>query len=176
MPIIITATQQGNDVRIDATLRLNLNSFVYGIYYNGLVSGVNTQVFSPSNPSIIFKPGTPTYFDQYVIPQSFKWSNQLTYFTPFNTTYTLPFGTANVNGINPFRILVPVGYQSGQVLNGSMIFQGITLAGMGLVTGIYGSSWGTFSNGNGEYISFRVGNVDPSTQNATINFTQNLNK
>ena len=175
MPIIITATQQGNDVRIDATLQLNLNSFIYGFFNNAPLYNSTSQIFSPVNPSIVFKPAALTSYDQYVIPQSFKWSNNPSYFTPFNQTYTLPFGIASVGNVNPYRVLLPPGYQSGQVLQGSMIFQGTTLANMGLVTGIYGSSWGTFSNGNGEYISFRVGNVDPSTQNATINFTQNLN-
>jgi hypothetical protein len=175
MPIIITATQQGNDVRIDATLQLNLNSFIYGFYNNAGVSSVNTKRFSPATPSIIFQPGTFTYYDQYVIPQNFLWSNQANYWTPFNSTYTLPFGISNEGGVGPRRILVPVGYQSGQVLQGSMIFQGLTLANMGLVTGIYGSSWGDFANGNGEYISFRVGNVDPTAPNLTYNFVQNLN-
>jgi hypothetical protein len=174
MPIIIRATQQGNDVRIDATLQLNLNSFTYGVFNNVLVYYNNQKIFSPISPDIFFRPSTPTLVDQYVIPQSFDWGTAFTYYTPAFNTYSSPFGILNFGGGTlKYRVLVPSGYQSGQLLTGSMIFTNTNLASMGLNVGIYGTSWGDFSAGNGEYISFFVGN--PPSPSLTINFTQNLN-
>jgi hypothetical protein len=176
MPIIITATQQGNDVRIDATVQLNLNSFIYGSYSNQSYAYNNSQVFTPGLPIIQFRPTSTVFYDSYVIPQNFKWSSGLGYSVPLNTTYTLPFGIFNFQGnTNPYRILLPPNYQSGDLLTGSMIIPAITLSGLGLQNGtIHGSSWGIFANGTGEYISFRIGSVNPSVPNLTINMTQNL--
>jgi hypothetical protein len=176
MPIIITATQQGNDVRIDATVQLNLSSFVYGVFNNVTYPYSVSNIFNPGTPQIQFRATQSQTYDAYVIPQLFRWSSDpLIYFTPIVNTYTLPFGIINQGNANPYRILLPSGYQSGQLLTGSMLFQATTLLQMGLVPGtIHGSSWGNFATGIGEYISFRIGNVNPSNPNLIINMTQNL--
>ena len=53
MPIIIKITEQGNDVRIDATCQVNLNSLILGTYYN---SSFNSYYkFDPKNSLISLK-------------------------------------------------------------------------------------------------------------------------
>ena len=47
MPIIITITEQGNDVRIDATCQVNLNTLNHGAYGNS--SFYSYYKFDPKN-------------------------------------------------------------------------------------------------------------------------------
>ena len=91
MPILITAVQQGNDVRIDATLQLNLNSFTYGFFNNVTVPYNSIQVFQPLSRTIFFRQlGGNVTVDQYVIPQSFRLGNSTINFPPNLVNYTLP--------------------------------------------------------------------------------------
>ncbi len=53
-----------------------------------------------------------------------------------------PFGPVQIFGFGP-EIWVPMGYQSGAPLNASAIFQGETLATLGINPGVYVWSWGS---------------------------------
>ena len=75
MPIIITITEQGNDVRIDATCQVNLATLTYGTYNNS--SFVYSQKFNPKFSLISFSPLYQTFTGtQYVIPldQDYRWA------------------------------------------------------------------------------------------------------
>jgi hypothetical protein len=74
MPIIITITEQGNDVHINATCQVNLGSLNAGSYINS--SFASTFKFNPKNSLISFSPLNQTFTGtQYVIPenQDYRW-------------------------------------------------------------------------------------------------------
>lgn len=91
MPIIITITEQGNDVHINATCQVNLSTLTYGVYNNS--SFVYAHKFYPKLSQISFSPLYQTFSGtQYVIPldQDYRWA---------------PYAAPNIIGINPVSIV-----------------------------------------------------------------------
>ena len=167
MPIIINITEQGNDVRIDATCQVDLSKLTYGSYAGA--NFVYAQKFVPKISLIQFSPiGYSTTGTAYVIPasQDYRWALQtapnINGLTPVSIVYSAQWGyTYNPNiATNPLRLTLPTGYVSNTLLTGSMVYQNQTISSLGLNPGRYGASWGTDPN-NLDYISVLVGPQSP---------------
>ena len=158
MPIIINITEQGNDVRIDATCQVDLSKLFYG-YYNGS-NFIYTYKFNPKNSLISFSPIGQTFTGtQFVIPvqQDYRWApssaTTLSNIDPVSIVYSANWGYSyNPSiGTNPLRLTLPTGYVSNTLLTGSMVYQNQTISSLGLIPGKYGASWGPAQN-NLDYI------------------------
>lgn len=173
MPIIITITEQGNDVHIKATCQVNLSTLTYGVYNNS--SFVYAQKFNPKFSLISFSPLYQTFIGtQYVIPldQDYRWAPStaptLDIFDPVSIVYSANWAYSyNPNYLNQLRLTLPTGYVSNTLLTGSMIYQNQTISSLGLNLGKFGATWGA-SIYNLDYISVLVG---PQSTNPDVNIT-----
>ena len=181
MPIIITITEQGNDVHIDATCQVNLATLTYGTYYNS--SFVYSQKFNPKFSIISFSPIGQTFTGtQYVIPieQDYRWAPSdapsLHTLDPVSIVYNTTATTIsanwaysyNPNYLNQLRLTLPTGYVSNTLLTGSIIYQNQTISSLGLNPGKFGATWGNSNTGIFESISVLVG---PQSSNPDVNIT-----
>ena len=172
MPIIITITEQGNDVHINATCKVNLATLNYGTYNNS--SFASTIKFDPKKSLISFSPLNQTFTGtQYTIPidQDYRWgptSGSTFPSDPISIVYSANWGYSynSSNNINPLRLTLPTGYVSNTLLTGTMIFANATISSLGLQPGKFGATWG--DSGIYEYISVLVG---PQSTNPDVNIT-----
>jgi len=171
MPIIITITEQGNDVHINATCKVNLATLIYGTYSNSSYS--LTKKFDGRESQISFSPIGQTFTGtQYAITveQDYRWGYaNAPNIDPISITYSANWGYSynSSNSINPLRLTLPTGYVSNTLLTGSMIYQNQNLNSLGLQPGKFGATWGD-NNGIYEYISVLVG---PQSTNPDVNIT-----
>ena len=174
MPIIITITEQGNDVRIDATCQVNLTTLTYGVYAGA--NFVYAHKFYPKFSQISFSPINQSFTGTaYVIPldQDYRWAPSaapnIIGINPVSIVYSANWAYAyNPNySVNPLRLTLPTGYVSNTLLTGSMIYQNQTISSLGLNPGKFGASWGNDTL-NPEYISVLVG---PQSSDPNINIT-----
>ena len=181
MPIIINITEQGNDVRIDATCQVNLNSLTFGSYNNS--SFVQAEKFNPKTSLISFSPLNQTFTGvQYVIPitQDYRWgpmSGSTFPSDPISIVYSANWGY-NYNlsiGTNPLRLTLPTGYVSNTLLTGNMIYSNATISSLGLNLGKFGATW-INNTGVSDYISLLVGpqSSDPDVKIQISNSGSNV--
>ena len=182
MPIIINITEQGNDVRIDATCQVNLAALTFGSYSNSTFG--YTFKFQPKFSLISFSPINQTFSGtQYVIPtqQDYRWaptsSPNLFGINPISIVYSANWGYSwNPNiATNPLRLTLPTGYVSGTLLTGSMVYQNQTISSLGLNPGKFGATW-VNNTGNSDYISVLVGpqSSDPDVKIQISNSGSNV--
>ena len=182
MPIIINITEQGNDVRIDATCQVDLASLTFGSYNNS--SFVYAIKFAPKTSLISFSPINQSFVGtQYVIPaqQDYRWAipsaPNINGINPVSIVYSANWGYSyNPSiGTNPLRLTLPTGYVSGTILTGSMVYQNQTISSLGLNPGKFGATW-ISNNGKSDYISVLVGpqSSDPDIKLQITNSGSNV--
>jgi hypothetical protein len=149
--VVMTINQVGTDVVMSISGSLNTTGLVKideststftqirsdNAYYNSV--GTQRDYYNNSITSIVS--GSPT----------------------IDTSGVLSTGDLFMIWVDANRFWVADGYVSGDPINGSAIFQGTTLAAMGLVPGVTGFT-STLTNGTGDTISLSVSAVpEPSS-------------
>ena len=149
--VVVTADQVGNNVvftgggtiNLDELTSLTPQSTAPGVQPNGPAWGVGSLV----NPDI------EVFFVTNVGSVSGPSS-----FGPGSTRIDADLGSGDVFGIGtqgPFTaIALPLGYSSGDPLNGTATYENTTLAGLGMELGTYTWFWDT--GGNGDSITLNV--------------------
>jgi hypothetical protein len=146
--VIVNATQIGGDVVFAGGGTFNLSDLsgpLSTASNAGIVPSSAIALFgaNPSNTSV----PVDFYFGGVVSPGSFG---------PGGGTIG-DLGSGDRFGVYGSDLVVPGGYNSGDLLNGSITFTGATFASLGVTPGIYIWSWGEEEEGTADSFILNIG-------------------